>query len=87
MGLFSQVYPNACVANNLLETTGGQGRSVPPGPTLFWVGVGTVILHLHFSKTTQPTQLEPLVMFQEIYLKFNLYIATLSTTFGEVCSV
>lgn len=26
--------------------------------------------------------LEPLVMFQEIYLKFNLYIVTLSTTFG-----
>lgn len=29
--------------------------------------------------------LERLVMFQEIYLKFNLYIMTLSTTFGEVC--
>lgn len=29
--------------------------------------------------------LEPLVLFQEIYLKFNLYIVTPSTTFGEVC--
>lgn len=29
--------------------------------------------------------LEPLAMFQEIYLKFNLYLVTVSTAFGELC--
>ena len=58
-----------------------------PSLSLFWVEVKVDTVHLKFSKSVPRTQLEPLVIVQEIYLKFNLYIVTLSTTFGEVCSV
>lgn len=89
-GLFSQVYPNARTCSSpLWEQLEVKADQVPRPllvPAFSGLGVNVVTVHLKFSKSVQLTQLASLVIVQEIYLKFNLYIVTLSTTFGEVCS-
>lgn len=59
-------------------------RRRPCAPGWGWARAGTRG-HFTFSRGEWRMWLEPPVMFQEIYLKFNLHVVAASTAFGDVC--